>query len=365
MYRAVAERDGAFEGVFFVGVTSTGVVCRPGCPARAPNPENCEFFETAAAALQAGFRPCRRCRPLLPSAGGPAWAEKLIERLSEEPERVLTAGDIRAAGAEPAAASRFFKARFGASLQALSRARRVGVALRWIREGEAVGRATHRAGFASESGFRKAVHELFGSSPGEAAKAGVEPIVARWIATPLGPMLGASTSVGVCLLEFVDRRALATQLATLRRRLGRPIVPGRSEHLNRLERELAAYFRGEMRFGVALDAPGTEFQVQVWEALRRIGPGTTRSYAQIAGEIGRPRAVRAVARANGDNRLAIIIPCHRVIGSDGKPVGYGGGVWRKMWLLEHERRGARGGSGGMPGEHGAAGQVQGVLAWAR
>ena len=310
-----------------------------------------------------------RCKPLSPAAGGgsaPAWAERLIERLGEEPERVLTAADIRQAGAEPATASRYFKSKFGASLQALSRARRVGVALRWIREGEGVARATHRAGFASESGFRKAVRELFGSTPGEAAKAGAEPIVARWLGTPLGPMLAASSTAGVCLLEFVDRRALATQLATLRKRLGRPIVPGGSKHLDKLEGELAAYFGGSsMSFSVAIDAPGTEFQRQVWEELSRIEPGTTRSYSKIAASIGRPKAVRAVARANGDNRLAIIIPCHRVIGSDMSPVGYGGGVWRKVWLLEHERKHAGIVRGGQPERPGAKGSAQGVLEWAR
>lgn len=151
-------------------------------------------------------------------------------------------------------------------------------------------------------------------------------------------MLAGASDKGVCLLEFIDRRALATQLATLRKRLGAPIVAGSNEHLRALERELTKYFQdGSSEFGVTLDAPGTEFQVLVWDALRRIEPGSTRSYSELARAIGRASASRAVARANGDNRIAIIIPCHRVIGANGSPTGYGGGVWRKLWLLEHER----------------------------
>lgn len=351
MYRAVTERDGAFEGHFFVGVTSTGVFCRPGCPAKTPGRERCEFFGTASSALQAGFRPCLRCRPLTPTSGAPAWAEKLVERMVREPERVLSAADIRAAGGEPAQASRFFKARYGASVQALSRARRVGVALEWIRGGTTSGRAAGRAGFTSESGFRKAVRDLFGTTPGEAAKAGAAPVVARWLATPVGPMIAGASEAGVCLLEFVDRRALAAQLGAVRRRLRRPIVPGANAHLAQLERELAGYFAGTLRrFGVALEAPGSAFQERVWEELRRVEPGTTASYVEIARRIGRPTAVRAVARANGDNRIAIIIPCHRVIGEDGALTGYGGGVWRKRWLLDHERGGGPGGSAGKESE---------------
>lgn len=339
MYAALARRDAEFAGAFVVGVKTTGVFCRPGCPARAPKAENCEFFDTAVAAMQAGYRACRRCRPMEPATGTPPWAAKLLAAMDADPSRVLTAADVRRAGAEPATASRWFKSHYGVTVQGASRARRIGVALSTIRAGGAVASAAAKAGFESESGFRKAVQELLGAAPGEAARAGERGgvIVARWFDSPLGPLLGASGESGLCLLEFVDRRALATQLATLRRRLKRPIVPGSSPHLDRLERDLKGYFKdGARPFTVAIEAPGSEFQMHVWDALRAIPAGKTRSYAQIAAAIGRPTAVRAVARANGDNRLAIIIPCHRVIGSDGSLTGYGGGIWRKQWLLRHE-----------------------------
>lgn len=163
-------------------------------------------------------------------------------------------------------------------------------------------------------------------------------LVARRIESPLGPLLAAASERGVCMLEFVDPHAKATQAATLRRRFAAEIRPGSNAHLEQLRTELRAYFAGDRRaFGVPLDASGTPFQARVWDALRAIPCGRTRSYLDVAGQIGRPTATRAVARANGDNRVAILIPCHRVIGSDGTLTGYAGGLWRKQWLLEHER----------------------------
>jgi AraC family transcriptional regulator of adaptative response/methylated-DNA-[protein]-cysteine methyltransferase len=163
-------------------------------------------------------------------------------------------------------------------------------------------------------------------------------LVARRIESPLGPLLAAASERGVCLLEFVDPHAKATQAATLRRRFAAEIRPGSNAHLEQLRTELLAYFAGDRRaFGVPLDASGTPIQARVWDALRAIPCGRTRSYLDVAGQIGRPTATRAVARANGDNRVAILIPCHRVIGSDGTLTGYAGGLWRKQWLLEHER----------------------------
>jgi len=150
-------------------------------------------------------------------------------------------------------------------------------------------------------------------------------------------MLAGTTADAVCLLEFTDRRMLETQLKRLRKHFKAAFIPGVTEVGRALEDELSRYFAGELReFTVPLTTPGTPFQEKVWSALRDVPYGQTRSYAAQARAIGNPEAVRAVARANGDNRIAIIIPCHRIIGSDGSLTGYGGGVWRKQWLLEHE-----------------------------
>lgn len=340
LYRALVDRDTSFDGVFFAGIRTTGIFCRPGCGARKPNRENVEFFPTVGAALHAGYRPCRRCRPLEP-AGAPSWLREVLDLIESAGDRRLTAHDLRARGLEPATVSRYFKSRHGLTFHGYQRARRVGAALsevRWGRAG-AVQRAASRAGFTSESGFRQAFTRLFGAPPSEGSAAVA--LRARWIETPLGPLLAVAADAGLCLLEFVDRRALPAQVETLRRRFGGSVIPGPAPHLDSIEEELARYFEGRLaEFRTPLAVRGTPFQERVWAQLRAIPLGATRSYAAIARAIGRPTATRAVARANGDNRLAIVIPCHRVIGSDGSATGYGGGVWRKLRLLELERRAA-------------------------
>lgn len=338
MYAAIVRRDATLAGVFVVGVKTTGVFCRPGCGARTPLRRNVEFFPTVSAALHAGYRPCKRCRPLEAGERAPAWVAEVLELAMSHPGRRLTARDLRAHGLDPARAARYFKRRYGMTFQAYHRALRVGAALSKIRSGATMTSAQVRSGFESSSGLREAFHEYFGAAPTR-VQPGVSPVRVTVMTTPLGDMLAGATDAGVCLLEFTDRRGLATQIATLRRRFATPIVPGESTHLAALRAQLEAYFAGARRsFDLPLDAPGTPFQQSVWDALRQIPPDETRSYAAIARAIGRPTAVRAVARANGDNRIAILIPCHRVIGSDGSAVGYAGQIWRKQWLLNHEQQ---------------------------
>jgi AraC family transcriptional regulator of adaptative response/methylated-DNA-[protein]-cysteine methyltransferase len=161
------------------------------------------------------------------------------------------------------------------------------------------------------------------------------------IETPLGPMLTGATAEGICLLEFVDRRMIETQLEHLRTLFRAALVPGSSPHFDTMSDELRRYFDGRLRrFETPLDMRGTPFQRKVWSALLTIPYGETRSYSEQARIVGDPAAVRAVARANGDNRIAVVIPCHRVVGADGSLTGYGGGLWRKRWLLDLERKSA-------------------------
>lgn len=340
MHDIIERRDETYIGAFFVAVTTTGIFCRPGCPAKTPHAENCEYFRTAKDAMLAGYRPCKRCTPLTAPPGAPLWAEQLVRKMNDHPERSLTAADAREAGVHPSTAARFFKARLGTTFQGLSRARRVGVALATLRAGAPIARAQLDGGFASESGFRKAVEDLFGVTPSEAASSGLAPLVAEWIPTPVGAMVAAASERGVCLLEFTDRRMLATNLQRIVKRMGRPVAPGTNDHLRVMRKELDEYFTGNRAdFHVPLDVAGTPFQERVWAELRAIPNGQTISYAELARRIDQPSAFRAVARANGDNRIAIVIPCHRVISSDGTLGGYGGGLWRKQWLLEHEGAG--------------------------
>jgi AraC family transcriptional regulator, regulatory protein of adaptative response / methylated-DNA-[protein]-cysteine methyltransferase len=161
---------------------------------------------------------------------------------------------------------------------------------------------------------------------------------AQWLETPIGAMLAIVDETGIRLLEFGDRKALPGEIARLRQRVG-PICFGRSEVLEVLAEQLAHYFSGtRTSFAVSVVQFGTALQAAIWAALRQIPLGQTRSYGELADVAGRPAAARVVARANGANQVAIVVPCHRVIGADGSLVGYGGRIWRKRWLLEHERR---------------------------
>lgn len=336
MWRAFNGRDAAYDGVFFTGVRTTGIFCRPTCAARKPRRENVEFFGTAADAAFAGYRPCLRCRPLEPRGGPPDWLRTVLEAIEREPARRLRDGDLRDAGVDPTRVRRWFKAHHGMTFHAYQRARRLGRALGQLSLGDDIVQTAYRNGFESLSGFNEAVRRLAGESPGRSRDTTVVHLTR--IATPLGPMLAGATEEALCLLEFAERRMLETQLRRVRKQLAAVLVPGETAITRRAAAELGRYFAGELtEFAVPLSTAGTPFQEDVWAELRTIPYGGTRSYGEQARRIGRPEAVRAVARANGDNRIAIIIPCHRVIGADGKLTGYGGGLWRKQRLLELER----------------------------
>ena len=336
MYQALLERDPASEGVFVVGVSTAGIFCRPTCPARKPKRENVEFFATAGDALKAGYRPCKRCCPMDTRREPPEWVVALRDRLERHPGVPIREQDLRSMSLDPAVVRRYFKANFGMTFTAYQRAMRLGESLANIRRGSDDTSASIQSGYESVSGFRDAFGRLFGSPPGSSDD--VACLKARWLDTPLGAMLAITTEEGLCLLEFVDRRALEGEIGDLRRIFNAAIVPGASEHLDETESQLRRYFEGKLRsFSVPLDTPGSDFQRAVWGKLREIPLGETMSYAAIAAQVDRAGGQRAVGRANGQNRVAIIIPCHRVIRSDGNPGGYAGGLWRKQWLLHHER----------------------------
>lgn len=191
-------------------------------------------------------------------------------------------------------------------------------------------------GFESSSGFREAFGKLFGTAPSKSGE--VHCLLSKWIESPLGAILALADDDGLYVFDWVDRRGLEREIIRLRARTKFVIVPGSHAVLDQATREINEYFAGQRTaFTLPLAHRGTDFQRRVWDALLEIPAGETRSYAEIARIIGKPNAVRAVARANGDNYRGIIIPCHRVIGSDGSLTGYGGGLARKQWLLDHER----------------------------
>jgi AraC family transcriptional regulator of adaptative response/methylated-DNA-[protein]-cysteine methyltransferase len=260
----------------------------------------------------------------------------LLTDLEASPDRRWSDGDLRERGLEPGRVRRWFKTQYGMTFHAYQRGVRLGKALGQLRNGAPVTRTAFESGYDSLSGFNDAFQQLVGRSPG--ASRDTRAVTLTRILTPLGPMIAGATDEGLCLLEFSDRRMLERQLRHIAKRFPGPLAPGRHPVLDRIEHELRLYFDGQLRdFSVDLVVPGSEFQQTVWQALQRIPYGETRSYAEQAAAIGRPDAVRAVARANGDNRIAIVIPCHRVIGADGTLTGYGGGLWRKRWLLDLEQ----------------------------
>src|SRR5680860_597352 len=335
MERAYLDRDAAYNGLFFLGVRTTGIFCRPTCPARKPLPKNVEYFPTAKAALAGGYRPCKRCRPLLWD-DQPPWASELVSAMERDPVPRITDAELRARGIDPATARRHFLRQYGLTFQAFARARRLGAALHQIRNGGSLDAAVFESGFDSHSGFRDAFAREFGCPPGGWADR--ESIFVSWLESPLGPLLAASTVNGVCLLEFTERGTMNAQIAALRKGFDAPVVPGSNAHLEKLQGDLAGYFAGSLRrFSIPLSYRGTAFQHCVWEQFLAIPYGETHSYEQLAIVTGNPKSVRAVGHANGLNCISILIPCHRVINKDGRLGGYGGGLRRKQYLLELER----------------------------
>lgn len=340
LYAALLARDPAYDGHAFVGVTTTGIFCRLTCPARKPKFENTRFFDSIPACLDAGFRPCLRCRPLDRAREREPLVATLMEWLDEDPGRAWSDHDLMAMSLDPSTVRRAFKRHFGMTFLDLARLRRTGRGLGQLAGGNAVIEAQIEAGFDSGSGFRDAVARLIGDCP--AALKGRELLRADWIETPIGPMLAVGDHYALHLLEFFDRKALSAELIRLRTTTRSSITFGRSPPIDRIEMELQNYFDGQStRFTTPLALHGSSFTRKAWDVLQAIPLGVTQSYAQIASAMGRSAAVRAVARANGANQIAIVIPCHRVIGSDGALTGYGGKLWRKRWLIEHERRLAR------------------------
>src|SRR5690554_4315280 len=239
-YQAMLDRDVEFEGVFYVGVRTSGVFSRPNCPARKPLLENCEFFPYARAALHASYRPCKRCRPLSHPNVASELVARLVELIEAEPERRWREQDFRELGIDTSTARRQFRKRFGMTFLEYARARRMGLALESIRNGGSIMDAQLDTGFESGSGFRDAFNRIIGSAP---SRAGQTVLSATWIDTPLGPMLAIASDESLMLLEFVERRGLETELKRLREKFA--IVPGMTTPLKSIKRELAEYFAGK------------------------------------------------------------------------------------------------------------------------
>lgn len=335
MYNASFNKDASFEGVFWMGVKTTGIFCRPTCTARKPKPENVEFFSNTKDAILKGYRPCKVCKPLEKLNETPKYIQEIIDELVENPSLKFKDYDLVKRGIEPATMRRWFLKNHGITFQAYQRMFRINSAFKKIQQGETVTETALESGYESLSGFTESFKNVFGVSPKNSKNQKI--IDLKRIETPLGTMYAAATDEGICMLEFTDRKMLETELKHLSKSLNANIIQGENSHFKILEEQLIEYFEGKRKeFSVPLHFVGSDFQKSVWEILMKIPYGETWSYAKQSEILGDSKKVRAVANANGMNKISILVPCHRVIGSDGNLTGYGGGIWRKQKLLELE-----------------------------
>lgn len=334
-YQALIEKNREYDGIFFAGIKTTGIFCHASCTARKPKFENCEFFASAQDALLAGYRPCKLCRPLSYPQAIPEEVAQLVEAVEAQPEKRWQEADFSRLGLNSVSARRKFKEVYGMTFVQYARARRMGIAFKEITQGRKVIDQQFMAGYESSSGFNDAFTKIMGNP---AKKVQVKAVDASFISTPIGRMLSLSDENHLYLLEFVDRRGLEKEIEKLRQKHNIRILYGKNTLNKKLEEQLHAYFNKELQhFSIPLFYDGSPFQKQVWSLLETIPLGTTWSYQDLAIKLGDKRKVRAVGNANGANQIAIIIPCHRVINTNGELGGYGGGIERKKYLLHLER----------------------------
>jgi AraC family transcriptional regulator of adaptative response/methylated-DNA-[protein]-cysteine methyltransferase len=337
-WRQVLARDPA--ATFFYAVTTTGVFCRPGCGSRRPLRANVRFFRSAGEARAAGFRPCQRCRPTGPAGGGPL--ERVRAHIEANLDRAAPLEELgRVAGLSPFTVQRLFKREMGVTPLEYQRALRTARLRSALKQGGTVTDAIYEAGFGSSS--RAYEGAALGMTPGRFARGGRGEQIAWCSApSPFGWVIVGKTARGLCWLALAATAAEAE--ASLRAEF--PLAELRPDpSLNAMVEAALGVVCGQISSTKELAPPqvdlrGTAFQLRVWRALRAIPRGETRSYSQLARELGEPKAVRAVARACAMNRVALVVPCHRVVGASGALTGYRWGVERKRELLEAESRGA-------------------------
>lgn len=336
MYQALLNKDVSFEGTFIAAVKTTGIFCRPTCNAKKPKIENVEFFKTTKEAILHGYRPCKVCSPLEKLNETPDYIKNILNEIHDNPSIKIKDRDLKKRGIEVSKIRRWFLNTHGITFHAYQRMFRINSAFKQIQNGEAVTSIAFEAGYESLSGFNDSFKSIFGASPSNSKQKQIIDITR--LETPLGTMFACATENGICLLEFSDGKMLETEFKSLSKILNGTIVQGANKYFDMLGQQLTEYFEGRRKeFSVPLCTPGTKFQQAVWKVLQNVPYGKTRSYQQQANELNKPGAVRAVAHANGMNRISILIPCHRIIGSDGQLTGYGGGLWRKKWLLDLEK----------------------------
>ncbi|HYJ51741.1 MAG TPA: bifunctional DNA-binding transcriptional regulator/O6-methylguanine-DNA methyltransferase Ada [Allosphingosinicella sp.] len=334
-WAAFERRDRSWDGRILGGVKSTGIYCRPSCPARRPKRENVEFFPDGGAARAAGYRACLRCEPDDVNREEVAL-KKAFGLLAGAEEAIALEALAEAVGYSPHHFHRLFKRATGVTPAAYARGLRAKRAEAALAESGRITDAIYDAGYSGPARFYADAKGRLGMTP-SAWRDGGRGETIRWATaeTDLGTMLVAATAKGICRLSFDEDDG------ALKRRFPKAeIAHGGAEMADLVARTVAAVNAPEKPHDLPLDVHGTAFQEAVWRELQRIPAGETRTYAQIAAAVGKPKAVRAAGTANGDNNVAVLIPCHRVIRTDGTLGGYAYGLERKAKLLERERRAA-------------------------
>ena len=337
---AVTGRDRSMDGVFFYAVRTTGVYCRPSCPSRRPKPENVVFFRSRDGAERAGFRPCMRCKPErdIQTDGNSEIVEKVCRYIETHPDQPATLGALSSAiGLSPFHLHRTFKALTGITPRAYADSRRLESLKAGLREGHSVTRSLYDAGYGSSSRLYERASLQLGMTPSRYRKQGSGVTIRYSIAeTAVGRLLLAATARGICSIRFGSSET-ALEVA-LRREYPQAEIVRTDKQLASWVRAVRDRIRGQSAGSLPLDIRATAFQRLVWEELRAIPSGATRSYGEIAKRIGQPRAARAVARACATNPVAVAIPCHRVVREDGALGGYRWGIQRKQKLLDLEKK---------------------------
>ena len=337
-WQSVMTRDSAQDGQFVYGVSSTGIYCRPSCPSRRPARSRVQFFGSPTEAEGAGFRACLRCRPADALDAGMLQVKLAREYLEQHAGETVTLKQLGAvARMSPFHLQRKFKRIVGLTPKAYASALRMERMKSGLRQGDTVSRATYDAGFGSGSRAYEHVRSSLGMTPGVYRRGG-RGVRIRFtvVLSPVGQLLAAATDRGLCSVMLGDD-ALDLE-RRLREEFPEALLERDDGALKPYTDQVVARLDGGRDTAIALDVPGTEFQQQVWNALRTIPAGETRSYQAIARELGRPTAARAVAAACASNRLALVIPCHRAIREHGETGGYRWGADRKRTILERERR---------------------------
>ncbi len=344
-WTAVLDRDTAADGHFVYAVASTRIYCRPSCPSRRPHRRLVSFFSTPAAAEAEGYRACRRCRPGELETEAVRRVREAQCYLEQHLDETVTLERLgRAVGMSPYHLQRTFKRLTGLTPRAYAGAHRMDQMKLRLKQGDTVSRATYEAGYSSASRAYDHSRSRLGMTPGSYQRGG-RGVRIRFTTVPtaLGAVLVAATDRGLCSVTLGDDPAALE--AALRREYPAARIEPADEELRDWAGAVVARLAGDEAERLPLDVRGTPFQWRVWEALQRIPAGTTRSYAEIARELGQPSAARAVARACASNRLAVVIPCHRVVREDGGLGGYRWGMERKRELLERERQPDRASTG--------------------